>query len=501
MQNLSKIFAVAAVAALGACAAQPNAAVHHGTGSGSGSDDSGDMDAGVGSGSDDGSGSGSGSAVVPPGTLYGSVLDERNDAIDFSSGEPVHTHQGAAIDLSQGCPAVYKYAYLEDAADPVFGSQSNANPLEWHVTSQVGSLDDSATAYRVRLDDGTVALDWTSAQAPDDTGVYTVRLYRNGTPSVTQLGDHTGKMYLDMRFRDTSGNETVDTACWENHPLAAPLEIDAATHSDLFTATLAAHSPISPAINTASIDGTAEEKVGMAVFSQEIYQHTAEPVTLHIDHSAITAMANMTAYTTQIAVSTATIDQPCATVGCNTFVNVPKTTSSSGPLSATWNMQVYDVASWTIVCHNPDGASPASAIDGCVLPARTASEPPHHYELVIAMSGATSIDPDATGTLSIGEQSVVSTAGVTTSFTGALTDGATSCPARTLPNGTTECATQTHYDSVTALDDATIAFNPFSQIYETAPDSNASLETIGAYVPSTSLTLAGAVWSAGSAGF
>ncbi|HEX4451245.1 MAG TPA: hypothetical protein VH143_10270 [Kofleriaceae bacterium] len=500
MQTLSKFLAVIT---LGACAAQNSAAVHHGTGSGSGSDDSGDMDAGVGSGSgsDEGSGSGSGSAIVPPGTLYGSVLDERNDAIDFSSGEPVHTHTGAATDLSQGCPAVYKYGYLEDAADPMFGSQTNANPLEWHVTSQVGSLDDSATAYRVRLDDGTVALDWTSAQAPDDNGLYTVRLYRNGAPSVTPVGDHTGKMYLDMRFRDTLGNETVDTACWENHPMAAPLEIDAATHSDLFNTTLSAHSPISPAINTASLDGAAEEKVGMAVFSQEIYQHTAEPVTLHIDHSAITAIASMTSYTTSIAVTSTLIDQACATVGCNTFINVPKTASSSGPLAATWNMQVYDVASWTIVCHNPDGVSPASAIDGCVLPARTTSEPPHHYELVIAMSGAQSIDPDATGTLSIGEQSVVDTAGVTTSFTGALTNGATACPAHTLPNGTTECETKTHYDVVTALDDAMIAFNPFSQIYETAPDSNASLEAIGAYVPSTSLTLAGAVWSAGSAGF
>ncbi len=75
--------------------------------------------------------------------------------------------------------------------------------------SQVGSIDDSATAYRVRLDDGTVALDWTPT-LPDGDGLYTVRLYRNGNPSLPLLGDHTGKMWVDVRFKDLQGDETVD---------------------------------------------------------------------------------------------------------------------------------------------------------------------------------------------------------------------------------------------------------------------------------------------------
>jgi len=137
-------------------------------------------------------------------------------------GAPSLPHAGPSIDLASGCPAVYKYAYLEDQTDPTFGRQTAINPLEWHVMSQVGSLDDSATAYRVRLPDGTIALDWTLAAAPDETGLYTVRLYRN---VVRAIGDHTGKMFVDVRFTDTAGNETVDTACWENHPMAAPLEI------------------------------------------------------------------------------------------------------------------------------------------------------------------------------------------------------------------------------------------------------------------------------------
>jgi hypothetical protein len=64
--------------------------------------------------------------------LSGSILDERNDAIDFSSGSPIHTHRGAPIELGQACPAVYKYAYLESRTAPTFGAESSPNPLAWH---------------------------------------------------------------------------------------------------------------------------------------------------------------------------------------------------------------------------------------------------------------------------------------------------------------------------------------------------------------------------------
>ena len=497
MQNLSRFFVVAALGALGACAAQNSAAVHHGTGSGSGSDDdSGDMDAGVGS--DGGSGSGSGSAIVPPGTLYGSVLDERNDAIDFSTGEPVHTHQGAAIDLSQGCPAVYKYAYLEDAADPMFGSQSNANPLQWLVKSQVGSLDDSATAYRVRLDDGTVALDWTSAQAPDDTGLYTVRLYRNGTPSVTQVGDHTGKMYLDMRFRDTQGNETVDTACWENHPLAAPLEIQAAAQSDLFGWTLPAHSAISTAINTASIDGSAAEQVGASIDTQTILQHTAEPVTLHIDHDTILANASNEVVQMNIVTTQRTVTEDCIGIDqdeCNAWPAAPGPTTFDGALTATFDIRVVDSASGAIVCHNPDGsASWVQAIDGCVLPARTSTEPPHAYTLIYSINNATSIAP-LPG--SAAHEATVRNY-LEQPFTGTLSAVGDQTGCAEVSGD--QCLKPDVGGLDYFLDKAHIDFDAFSLIVQTAPDANASLEAIGSYA-TPSLSVAAASWDAGDAGF
>ncbi len=488
--NLSRVFVLVA---LGACASEP-ATIHHGT-TGSGSDDD--------PGTDAGAPVGSGSSAQPPapGTLYGTVLDERSDQINFSTGEPVHTHAGPAIDLGAGgCPVVYKYAYLEDQNDPQFGRQTSINPLAWNVTSQVGSLDDTATAYRVRLDDGSIALDWTPT-SPDGTGLYTVRLYRNGNPSLSALGDHTGKMYVDVRFKDLEGNETVDTACWENHPMAAPLEVDALATGDLFTWSLPAHSPISTAIDTASIDATAEEQVGASVYAQTIVQHTAEPVTLHLDHSAITGTASETEFSEAILVSSTQVTIDCSTASClERAIPAASTTSSSGALTATWNMHVVDAVSGAIVCHNPDGTAPASAIDGCILPARAANEAPHAYQLVIAMSGAQSIDPDSTFTKLNGEQTISSSAGVTTSFTGVVANAWTNCLARTLPNGEKLCSNQLLYNYIDALDLAQLAFGPLQLTFETAPDSSASLESIAAYATS-SLSIGAQSWNAGDAGF
>jgi len=482
MQNVSKLLVLVA---LGACAAEPSA-VRPGTGSGSDAGSGSDMTGMTGSG-------GSAQPPPPPGTLYGSVLDERGDKIDFSTGEPVHTHAGPAIDLAAGCPAVYKYAYLEDQTDPRFGRETAINPLAWHVMSQVGSLDDSATAYRVRLDDGTVVLDWSPAAAPDDTGLFTVRLYRD---VVSAIGDHTGKMWVDVRFKDTSGNETVDSACWENHPMAAPLEVAIAATGDLFTWTLPAHSPISTAIDTASLDATATEQVGATVFTQNIVQHTAEPVTVHLDHSAITGTTSNEVVNLVIETFTRTEDASC--IGVNADLCDPKPTAAapatlSGALQATWDERIIDVASGAIVCHNPDAPGAGSpAIDGCVLPARSSAEAPHAYQIVYSMSAATSIAP--TPGASASEVSIRSNLNRVTQATGSVT-GLAWC-ASALDNTCSESATGS---SLMALDKAHIDFNAFQVIVQTAPDATASLEAIGSYA-TPSLSIGAQSWDAGDAG-
>jgi hypothetical protein len=474
---------------LAACAAHSNPATHGG--GGSGSDEEG-VDAGI------GSGSGSDVSPPPPGTLYGTVLDERGDSIDFSTGEPVHTHAGPAIDLgasggTNGCPAVYKYAYLEDASDPTFGRQTTTNPLAWHVTSAVGSLDDSATAYRVRALDGTVLLDWTST-SPDGNGLYTVELHRNGTPSMPALGDHTGLMYIDVRFRDTLGNETVDSACWENHPLAAPLVVTAAKQAGLFQWNLPSNSPISVALNPASI--TAGTGAGADYSTQEIIQYAAEPVTITLSHGLIAGSASNTSVALYTPASTTTVDIDCRTspTECiNTLGNyAPVATSVSGPLVATWSMRIVDETGLTIVCHNQDASPqhPASVedIDGCTVPARAANAAPHKYSLVLAMSTATSIAPPM-GSGPYGEFTMTAL-----DYTGSPPDayGVQECTSRTGPF----CTVRTFYQHVVALDKAHIDFNSIALALQTQPDSTAALEPVGSYT-APGLTIPAQSWDAG----
>jgi hypothetical protein len=399
-----------------------------------------------------------------PAALVGAVLDERADAIDFSSGAPVHTHRGAPIDLSQPCPAVYKYAYLEARTAPAFGSETNPNPLEWQVVSR------AATAYRVRLGDGTVASEWAPTDAPD-----AVRLDRDAVP---ELGDYTGAMYLDV----ASGDGSIDTACWQNHPLAAPLDIGAAAHSDLFDWTLAAHSPISTAINQAGPGRAA------GAFVQPFVQTAAEPVALHFAHSEIVGTVFGTVVTEAIATAASNDAIACdGPAGCAIgTVPAESTTSIFAPLVATFPLRIVDVATGMTICRGFD------AID-CVIPPRAIGEPPQRYAAIIALS-ASSLEP-APG-FATAEHTIVDTAGVATSFTGAITATSTTCTAAESDT----CTGEQTVVEIAALDSASIAFAPLHTIVETAAGSTAALEPIGSYVPNASFTLNSSVWDAGSGG-
>ena len=52
-----------------------------------------------------------------------------------AAGSPCTRTAGTRIDLSTGCPAVYKYAYLMDQHAPLFGHENVANPLAWKIRS------------------------------------------------------------------------------------------------------------------------------------------------------------------------------------------------------------------------------------------------------------------------------------------------------------------------------------------------------------------------------
>jgi hypothetical protein len=420
---------------------------------------------------------------APTAMLFGSIKDERGDQIDFSTGEAVHTHAGAAVDLTTGCPAVYKYAYLEDQTAPMYGREVAPNPLAWQIkVSDSTPLDSMDSAYRVRDASGTVLYDWTSI-SPDATGVYTVSLFRNKIP---QLGTEASQMHLDVRFRDSFGNESTTSACWDNHPMAAPVEIGAlATNDTFFGYTLAADSPISYLL-----------KSGLVVYTQDIYQHAAEPVSFKIANTMPAVHYTMTGVDNMVGDVPVSMSVACTDLNdakCDTSAPAdPADKIDSGTLNANWAKAVVDATTGHTVCYDPGVGTP------CTLPARTASEAPHHYWLYFELHDQTQLAPPGLvfDDSAYGEWTFK---GVT--YTGlAPANPVTKC-SRTFQkviNGNTfySCVQQITYSEIRALDKATLAFPTLTETFETSPTSDGTLEAVT--YAGTALTIAAKTWNAGT---
>ena len=316
-------------------------------------------------------------AGMPVIAIAGTVHDERGDTIDFSTGEPVHTHAGAVVDLSAGCPDVYKYAYLTAAAAPAYGKEAAPDPiaLSFDGASPVG-IDSSATAVRVRLDDGTVALDW-ALLVPDDSGHYPFVLHEDGAHPVPQLANRDGGMLVDVRFRDAFGHENVATACFKYHPLAAPLEIEPIAKESsgevLWGMTLPADSPIPDVLGNHPV----------AVVGQRFVQTTAEPIVLQMTpaisgatYSKDIAERYVATDNGQSQIQCGTATSPSTDARCQVTSTAGADTMSSGSLAhGAWSALVIDELTGQI----------ASACDStlrCTIPARAPGAAPHAYRLV-----------------------------------------------------------------------------------------------------------------------
>lgn len=350
-----------------------------------GSDDPGE-DAGTDLGSD--SGSGSGHPDFSPNKLVGSVVDERADAIDFSSGEPVHTHVGSTVDLSSGCPAVYKYFYLTDA-QARYGTQTAANPLAWKVWNDSPSPSINS-AFRVRTAAGTVLQDWT-AMTVDSEAVYHIAIHRDATAAMAALGSYVGQIFVDARFRDSGGNETINSACWENHPLAAPLKVDPVAEGALFGMTLAANSHISPLINLGSV---VDNAFGGEIASMPITQFTAEPttITLGAQPTGVGTSRSVAVYlpgTNQ----TVTLGCPSATTGnCAGSPAPPVYANKTGALVGLWQLRIVDDAN-NILCRTV-----ATSLT-CTIPGRGSNQPPTAYRAVLSLANERTLQPPIVGSI------------------------------------------------------------------------------------------------------
>ena len=346
----------------------------------------------AGSGSDlgsnaSGSDAGSGSATSQmPGVFYGSVLDERNDAIDFSTGVPVHTHTGSATGFSgTGCPDIYKYAYLEGTAAPMYGAQTNENPLAFHIISDVDALDAKMTAYRVRTAT-EMLLDWTP-MAADDNGVYTIDLRRD---AIAALGSQVASMYVDARFHSTAGTDSIKTTCWTNHPLAAPLKIGTPNKGGLFDMSFANHSAISTVMNPATFTGTS---YGADVATISIVQQTAEPTNIRISIPKPTGTGSRHVVNTWVGGEDIPDNYTCS----GTCIPSLATTAidDAAALSGAWELRIVDYATGATVCSS---SSTDHVTVACQIPARASGAFAHPYTATLSLAGEASVTPPVLNT-------------------------------------------------------------------------------------------------------
>ena len=426
-----------------------------------------------GSGSDMGSDMGSNGA---PDQLHGSVLDERNDSIDFSSGEPLHVHGGSPVALSEtGCADVYKYAYLMSATPPMYGHESAPNPLVWMVTN--ADADPSKTSYRVRDEANQVLLDWTSIP-PDANGQYAIALYRDGAHGVAALGTTGGTMHLDVRFHDAHGAESQRSSCWTNHPLAAPLLVSAPQNADLFGMSLPSSSPISHVMSTP----------GVSYATFELTQETAEPIALKLSAPPPTGSVTRLEVDTWVNIGAADAGGACSdpfSDACEHPVHPTSSSSATSPLSAAWTLQIIDESDGSTLCT-------ASDLDlTCTIPARPANQLAHHYRGQVVLGGIESL---AVGTDVNNEYG----AGAWGTYTGTA-PGAMEyhCDLVKPHLDAYFCAKASYRLHILALDRATVAVGGLALSLVTYSGSSGVAPS---YLPSTALSIPAQTWDAGDKG-
>ncbi len=405
-----------------------------------GSDDAADMP-------DGGTESDAGETPVDPMVL--SIVptqwkDERNDAIDFSTGEPVHTHQGGGVTITGGgaCPTAYRYAYLMDRA-PAFGRQVTQNAMEIEVAVPTIALDQSASAYRVTAA-GSVLIPWTPIGAVPASGRARIALHRDEAP---MLGTYEGELHLDVRVRDMAGAEQLVTACWMHHPMAAPVHVEppqAALGPSSITArqlSTASSHPIDVIVPTSS--------ALPAVYSARITQQTAELVAVSFAPAVPSGTFSSTLAHVYLATGTLSVPGNCDDFpeSCDQSpLPAPTTTVASGALTTgAW--------SWTVVDEVSGEKLPCAAF-GCDLPGRAPGAAPHTYRVTIAGSEFTNLWPQP-GTLNALRE--VTVAAGTVPGVWMTSNKVARCTRLKTINGITACAALAEYTELVALDRATLA--------------------------------------------
>ena len=243
-------------------------------------------------------------------------------------------------------------------------------------------------------------LDWTTATKGGDDN-YLVTLHRSGASGIRALNAQAGQYKIELRASDLDGNSGAASACWEHHPLAAPVRFTAFVPSSdvdaLRSFTLAKNSPVSSIMNV----GT-----GAKVFSGSITHTTAEPVTIKVElpkpsvSFTKTVVHDLLSYgwpENKLCRVTCTAGLP----NCNPFQSSaavcsqapapvdPPDPTSTGTSSGQWSATVFEGTRVASQC------SVTGQTVTCGLPGRISGAPPSIFTVVVSASQLEELKPGA----------------------------------------------------------------------------------------------------------
>lgn len=375
--------------------------------------------------------------------------DERLDTIDFTSGEPVHTHDVASVRVSSDgeCPEVARYAYLLDRM-PTFGRQTTPNAIDLEVAVPTIPLDPTASAYRLTTGDGEELIPWTPL-GPVSDGRAHVGIYRDEAP---RLGAYAGELHVEVRVRTTAGVEQTASACWTHRPLTAPLRVEP-LQAALGPTSMVARSLAAPESSPLDVLKPVSSALP-AMYSARITQQTAEPITI-----GFTVAPPAGTFTSKLAYAyfpTATVAAPgsCEDFpdSCDTSA-VPATTftTASGALTTgTFHWSIFDEAT---------GERMPCSLTTCEIPARGADAEPRTYRLNIEGTDFSNLWHEA-GTFSAVREVTLPSATVIGAYS--TQNKVQRCTRLRTIQGVTVCVTLTEYSRLTALDAATLQLPPLA---------------------------------------
>jgi hypothetical protein len=321
------------------------------------------------------------------------IHDERGDEITFrADGVPAHAHSGPTIELgNDGCPDVFKYAYL---MDPASGAEDAPNPLRWQLAvSGTGRVE-----YRVRRADGS-ELGWTPLEA-DVAGNYQMTLYRS---ELAELGTTEAMYFIDARIGDA-----VASSCFVNHPMAPPVQVvgpTAAHRGDAIVGwSFAANSPVSGLFGTTAHPSLLEVQLVHA---------TAEPLAIEVALPPPAVTWSKTVVTDWVLIenrptsidcgvtcagnSPTCFPEPAAEAACKTGappeISDPTTTGTLA--TGSWLASALDAATGLPVA--ACSIDPSGTRAACQLPARAAGTPPQRIAIVLAHRANTELRPATSG--------------------------------------------------------------------------------------------------------